>query len=191
MRRVINTAKEKFVRRQTVKALLGLGVVSASNMAHSIVYMTEEKASQMLLPQADKFQAIELNLSEAMQKQIAQLSQTRVPQAYSPRCVVATGKAERVGWVLFDKVIGKYDLIDYAVGFNSEFVCTGLEILVYRESHGGEVRQGGWRYQFVGKKNPNMMKVGDDIRNISGATLSCVHLTEGAQRLAALVAMLK
>ena len=34
------------------------------------------------------------------------------------------------------------------------------------------------------------MRFADDIRNISGATLSCQHVTEGMQRLSALAAML-
>jgi hypothetical protein len=34
------------------------------------------------------------------------------------------------------------------------------------------------------------MRFADDIRNISGATLSCQHVTEGMQRLSALAAQL-
>ena len=34
-------------------------------------------------------------------------------------------------------------------------------------------------------------KLGDDIRNISGATLSCQHVTEGVQRLSALLEVMK
>jgi Na+-transporting NADH:ubiquinone oxidoreductase subunit NqrC len=66
----------------------------------------------------------------------------------------------------------------------------GLEILAYRESHGAEIKQTAWRKQFAGKKGPAAMRFADDIRNISGATLSCQHVTEGMQRLSALAAQL-
>jgi hypothetical protein len=35
------------------------------------------------------------------------------------------------------------------------------------------------------------MRFADDIKNISGATLSCQHVTEGVQRLSALVGLMK
>ena len=62
----------------------------------------------------------------------------------------------------------------------------GLEILDYRETHGFEVRTPGWRRQFIGRRADTPFHFGDDIKNISGATLSCAHLTAGAQRLLAL-----
>ena len=52
------------------------------------------------------------------------------------------------------------------------------------------MRQAQWRAQFKGRKGPQSLRFADDIRNVSGATLSCQHLTEGVQRLSALVQLL-
>jgi Na+-transporting NADH:ubiquinone oxidoreductase subunit NqrC len=60
-----------------------------------------------------------------------------------------------------------------------------VEILQYRESYGGEVREPSWLGQFIGKTAASPLKVGSDIRNISGATLSSLHLTEGVKRILA------
>lgn len=65
-----------------------------------------------------------------------------------------------------------------------------MEVTAYRESHGAEIRNAAWRRQFSGRKGPGQLRFGDDIRNISGATLSCQHVTEGVQRLSALLALL-
>ena len=46
-----------------------------------------------------------------------------------------------------------------------------VDILQYRESYGGEIRSPSWLAQFVGKSSASPLKVGSDIRNISGATL--------------------
>jgi hypothetical protein len=62
-----------------------------------------------------------------------------------------------------------------------------VEILSYRESHGYEIRQDAWRAQFVGKGPAAPIRIGDDIRNISGATLSCTHVTDGVHLIVALV----
>ena len=66
-----------------------------------------------------------------------------------------------------------------------------VEILAYRESHGGEVRLPAWRRQFVGKTAASPLRVGDDIANISGATLSCTHVTDGVRRIVAIVELAK
>jgi len=50
------------------------------------------------------------------------------------------------------------------------------------------VRLPAWRRQFVGKGPGSALKVGDDIANISGATLSCMHVTDGVRRIVAIVA---
>jgi Na+-translocating ferredoxin:NAD+ oxidoreductase RnfG subunit len=109
-----------------------------------------------------------------------------VPPGYAPKAWLARSGEALQGWVLFDRVVGKYELIDYAAGFNPQGQLTGVEVLVYRESHGAEIRTPAWRRQFEGRKGPSQVRFGDDIRNISGATLSCQHVTEGVQRLSAL-----
>jgi len=42
-------------------------------------------------------------------------------------------------------VIGKHELITYAVGIGSDGAVRGVEILDYRETRGGEVRDPRWR----------------------------------------------
>jgi FMN-binding domain len=81
-----------------------------------------------------------------------------------------------------DRLIGLV-VIDYAVALDTTGRVTRVEILQYRESYGGEVREAGWLAQFVGKGSGSALKVGSDIRNISGATLSSLHLTEGVKRV--------
>jgi hypothetical protein len=88
-----------------------------------------------------------------------------------------------IGLFVLDHVIGKHLFIDYAVALDTTGKVVRVEILQYRESYGGEVREDGWLAQFVGKTSSSTLKVGSDIRNISGATLSSTHLTEGVRRV--------
>jgi hypothetical protein len=87
------------------------------------------------------------------------------------------------GWFIVDQVLGKHELITYALGIDPQGHARGIEILEYRESHGGEVRDTGWRAQFAGKTAADPLQLDRDIRNISGATLSCRHITDGVKRL--------
>ena len=88
-----------------------------------------------------------------------------------------------IGRVYLDGVIGKTELIDYATAIDADGRVRQVEILTYRESHGYEVRNPRWRQQFVGKGVATPPALGEGIANISGATLSCRHLTDGVRRL--------
>jgi hypothetical protein len=88
-----------------------------------------------------------------------------------------------LGLFVLDHVIGKHLYIDYAVALDTSGRVMHVDILQYRESYGGEVRESGWLAQFVGKTSSSPLKIGSDIRNISGATLSSMHLTEGVKRV--------
>ncbi len=93
------------------------------------------------------------------------------------------------GYFFVDSVLGKHDLIDYAVALSAEGQVRQVEILEYREAYGGEVRTARWRAQFVGRHHGDPVQIGQDIQNISGATLSCQHLTDGIRRLLATYAI--
>lgn len=94
-------------------------------------------------------------------------------------------KASTGGIFVLDHVIGKHLYIDYAVSIDRAGRIHRVDILQYRELYGGEIRSPSWLAQFVGKSSSSPLKVGSDIRNISGATLSSMHVTEGVKRILA------
>jgi Na+-translocating ferredoxin:NAD+ oxidoreductase RnfG subunit len=89
------------------------------------------------------------------------------------------------GFFIFDRVIGKHLYIDYAVALTPGGAVHSVEILQYRESYGGEINNQSWLAQFVGKTRSSPLEINGDIRNISGATLSSTHVTEGVKRVLA------
>ena len=104
---------------------------------------------------------------------------------YDGRSWKAMAGGQLLGLVVLDHVIGKHLYIDYTVALDTSGRVKKIDILTYRESYGGEVRESGWLGQFVGKGNGSALNVGGDIRNISGATLSSLHVTEGVKRVLA------
>jgi hypothetical protein len=94
-----------------------------------------------------------------------------------------TWRALGGGWFIVDKVLGKNEFITYALALDPRGRVRGVEILEYLEAHGGEIRDPAWRAQFVGKGTADPLQLDRDIRNISGATLSCRHITDGVKRL--------
>ena len=155
--------------------------------AFAVDYLTVEQAARSIFPEADRFEIRELAL-DAAQLQALAAEGVQGRSARWPVRVARRGDAT-LGYVVSDEVIGKFELISYAVGIGSDGAVRQIEILSYRESHGGEIRLPAWRRQFVGKTAAAPLRVGEDIANISGATLSCSHVTEGVRRIVAVVAL--
>jgi len=136
-------------------------VASIASPALAVQYLTVDAAQKLAFPSANRF--------------IENGGMTWKAQAGD----------KLLGLFVVDHVIGKHLYIDYAVALDPTGRVTRVEILQYRESYGGEVREPGWLAQFVGKTSGSPLKVGGDIRNISGATLSSLHVTEGVKRILA------
>jgi Na+-translocating ferredoxin:NAD+ oxidoreductase RnfG subunit len=161
--------------------------VAAPAGAFAVDYLTIDQAAHLMFPEADRFEQRELVL-DAAQLQALDAQGVRGRSVRWPVQIARRGGAT-LGFVVADAVIGKFELISYAVGIDSEGAIHQVEILSYRESHGGEVRLPAWRRQFVGKTVDAPLRVGEDIANISGATLSCTHVTEGVRRIVAVIAL--
>lgn len=137
-------------------------LVSVTSAAHAVQYLTVPQAQKLAFPSATQF--VETQAGRAWKAQ-------------------AGGRT--LGLFVFDHVIGKHLYIDYAVALDPGGRVLRVEILQYRESYGGEVRQASWLAQFVGKTSASPLAINQDIRNISGATLSSRRVTEGVKRILA------
>ena len=153
--------------------------------AFAVDYLTAEQAAHLMFPDADRFEVREVVL-DAAQLQALAAHGINARSARWPVTIARRGSAA-LGYVVSDAVVGKFELIGYAVGIDLAGAVTQVEILSYRESHGGEIRLPAWRRQFAGKTAESPIRVGEDIANISGATLSCTHVTEGVRRIVGVV----
>jgi hypothetical protein len=124
-------------------------------------------------------------LSVAQAQKLAFPSATHFAEAEGGRAWRAEAGGKVLGLLVVDHVIGKHLYIDYAVALAPGGRVQRVDILAYRESYGGEIRSPSWLAQFVGKTSGSALRVGSDIRNISGATLSCTHVTEGVKGIIA------
>jgi Na+-translocating ferredoxin:NAD+ oxidoreductase RnfG subunit len=69
------------------------------------------------------------------------------------------------------------------LGLNTDGSIRQVQIIEYLEVYGSQVRYPNWRDQFVGKTVRSPLRLDNDIDNITGATLSSRHLTDGIRRL--------
>lgn len=178
-----NTDQTSTSRRRAIKRIIaGSAVITAGqflpmNQSWGKTFLSLEQAQAILLPE-ETLHARTIDLSDAQRKQIAKESKVRV-RDNSLRAWVS----DKGNWFIVDQILGKHENIDMAVAINHEGGVIGLEVLTYRESYGHEIRHPKWRAQFHGKTSSKRLKLDRDIKNISGATLSCAHVTDGVNRL--------
>ena len=156
--------------------------------AYAVQYLTVEQAQQVLFPQADGFESAPVQLTGTQIEQIERESGVGLRVTQQPVWRVHSA-GQTVGWFVLDEVYGKHEFITYAVALDRDGRVLGVEILDYRETHGGEVRNAAWRAQFHGAQPGDQLRLGKEIENISGATLSCKHITEGVRRVLSLYAL--
>ncbi|HTO44261.1 MAG TPA: FMN-binding protein [Burkholderiales bacterium] len=153
--------------------------------AYAAEYLTVPQAQQLLFAEADRFVDAAVELSDDQRKAIEDKSGVR--QRWKKQAVWRAEKAgQLLGWFIVDEVVGKHEFITYAAGLTPDGKVRGIEILVYRETHGYQVRNPDWRHHFEGKTLADPFKLEQDIPNIAGATLSCKNVTNGVKRLLAL-----
>jgi Na+-translocating ferredoxin:NAD+ oxidoreductase RnfG subunit len=156
--------------------------------AYATQYMSVEAAQRAAFPQATAFVPVPLALDAEARARLA--AAARPPGARDPSVWHAMAGEKMLGTFFADAVIGKQEYIGYALALDATGRILRLDVLDYRETHGWEIRNDRWRGQFAGKTAADPVEIGRDIANISGATLSCRHVTDGVRRLLALDALL-
>src|SRR5262249_1634721 len=129
-------------------------------------YLSVESAQRALFPQAQEFAPVAMAPSAA---QLATITQRAGPQAPHGDLHAWAGKGNGgvIGHVFVDEVVGRQDFITYAVGVDAAGALLPVEILEYRESHGGEIRNTRWLAQFAGRDSPQELRFRTDIKNIA------------------------
>lgn len=151
--------------------------------AHAVVYLSVEQAQSNMFPGAT-FTPEFKSLTKQQVSAIEKASGVDVRNNELKVWRVSTG-----GWFVADQVVGKHEYIPFALGLDAQGAVKAVEILEYREAYGDQVRNPAWRSQFAGKKQGAPLTLTKDIQNISGATLSSRHITDGIKRLLATYAV--
>ena len=170
------------MRRYFDPALFLLPLAAIVTPAHGADYLTVAAAQSLLFPGAKTFVEKPLTFTSEQRDKIKELAGVR-----QRTDVQKIWRAERdgqlVGWFMLDEVIGKHEFITYATAVSPDGKVLGIEVLSYRETHGGQIRDASWRQNFVGKTLSNPFKLDEDVPNISGATLSSRNVLDGVKRM--------
>jgi Na+-translocating ferredoxin:NAD+ oxidoreductase RnfG subunit len=163
------------------KTLCLIVLFTSVSPAIAEVFFTELQLKKTLFPSAELI-AHPVQIERSLLKEIKNATSARLISK-SIKVWEVRQRSQLTGWLFNAEVLGKHENILYALAINTAGTITNLEIMEYHETHGGEVTSELWRAQMFGKNLSNRLKLGTNIDNISGATLSCRHLVDGIHGL--------
>lgn len=145
------------------------------------VYLTKLEALKLAFPGIKKVKKKKVWLTDSQRDAISGI----LGEPYDERRVtyyIGVKDGAPVGYVTIGNEIGRSYPITFMVVINPDGTVKDVEIMVYREPHGWEVRFEPFMKQFFGRDANDPF---DNINNITGATLSVRSMTRGTRKAAA------
>ena len=153
---------------------------------HAEVFMTEEDAVKIMLAGSDRVRKDVIRLSQEKKDAIEQRIGWKFPEDSFELYIGETG--DRIdGYAMVHNTIGKHKHMTYMVGVDNRGACKDVELLVFREAKGSEVRRKRFNAQYEGKTVSDPIRINKDIINITGATMSVRSISAGVKRVLVLV----
>ncbi len=188
MQKTINKRKFNLIRRPFLWAVLmtlvfGSTLLSASeDERRQDVYLTKKEALALAFPGAEKIKKEKKWLTDTQRQAIGKI----LGEKYQERRVTyyfgLNEEGQPIGAMVIGNEIGRSYPITFMVVINPDGTVKDVEIMVYREPHGWEVRFESFLSQFFGRDARDPF---DNIHNITGATLSVRSMTRGVKKAVA------
>ena len=160
--------------------------LTEQEMKHAEVFLTEEEALKLMFPKSERIRQEVLTLAPDRKHLVEERIGWKFPEEQFEVYVGETG-ATVDGYALVQNTIGKHKPMTYMVGVNANGEVTNVELLVFREARGSEVRTKRFNSQYEGKTVLDPVRINKDIINISGATMSVRSMSAGVKRMLVLV----
>jgi hypothetical protein len=154
------------------------------NMAE--VYLKEEESLKIMFPKSEQVRKELIKLSPEKKALIEERIGWKFPEESFEVYIGETG-TQIDGYAVVQNTIGKHKPMTYMVGVDNKGLVSDIELLVFREARGSEVRQKRFNTQYEGKSVLDPVRINKDIINISGATMSVRSMSAGIKRVLVLI----
>lgn len=142
----------------------------AWNVRHD-VYMTLEEALEEIFPGVDEIKTEIVQPEKKARKSMAQA--VGHPILEDEFTVYKGYKDGRItGYAVVGEEVGKFRPITSITRINPDGRVGKVRVMVYRESHGDDVKRSRFLHQYKGKETDDPIRINRDIISISGATIS-------------------
>ncbi len=160
--------------------------LTEQEMSMAEVFLTEEEAVKLMFPKSERVRKELLRVPMDKKAMIEERIGWKFPEESFDVYIGETG-SQIDGYALVQNTIGKHKPMTYMVGVDARGHVSNVELLVFREARGSEVRTKRFNVQYEGKTVLDPVRINKDILNISGATMSVRSMTAGIKRVLVLV----
>jgi Na+-translocating ferredoxin:NAD+ oxidoreductase RnfG subunit len=160
--------------------------LTEQEMSMAEVFLTEEEAVKLMFPKSERIKKELLRVPMDKKMAIEERIGWKFPEDTFEVYIGETG-AQIDGYALIQNTIGKHKPMTYMVGVDNTGHVLNVELLVFREARGSEVRTKRFNVQYEGKTASDPVRINKDIINISGATMSVRSISAGVKRVLVLV----
>jgi hypothetical protein len=160
--------------------------LTEQEMSMAEVFLSEEEAVKLMFPKSEHIRKELLTVPQDKKTLIESRIGWKFPEESFEVYIGETG-AHIDGYALVQNTIGKHKPMTYMVGVDAHGLVSNVELLVFREARGSEVRTKRFHVQDEGKSVLDPVRINKDIINISGATMSVRSMTAGIKRVLVLV----
>ncbi len=160
--------------------------LTEQEMSMAEVFLTEENAVKLMFPKSEHIKKELLRIPTDKKMTIEERIGWKFPEDAFDVYIGETG-TQVDGYALVQHTIGKHKPMTYMVGVDARGHVSNVELLVFREARGSEVRTKRFNVQYEGKTVLDPVRINKDIINISGATMSVRSMTAGIKRVLVLI----
>ncbi len=160
--------------------------LTEQEMSMAEVYLSEEEAIKLMFPKSERIKKDILRVPMDKKMAIEERIGWKFPEDVFEVYIGETG-TQIDGYALIQNTIGKHKPMTYMVGVDAHGRVSNVELLVFREARGSEVRTKRFNAQYEGKTVLDPVRINKDIINISGATMSVRSMNAGIKRVLVLV----
>jgi hypothetical protein len=150
------------------------------------VYLQEEEGLKIMFPNSERVRKELISLNPEKKSIIQERIGWKFPEE-SFEVYIGESGTQIDGYAVVQNTIGKHKPMTYMVGIDNRGFVSDVELLVFREARGSEVRQKRFNAQYEGKSVLDPVRINKDIINISGATMSVRSMSAGIKRVLVLI----
>jgi Na+-translocating ferredoxin:NAD+ oxidoreductase RnfG subunit len=174
------------INRPVAIALLALTLSAAPSTAGAEeVYWTTKDLLKDFFKTSEKVTYVRVEGAREKRELASMLGYQPRKETYVVFVAKTGGQVD--GYAVIDEEMGQHLPITFGVKLSRDGQVERLEVMVYREGYGDEIRERRFRRQFEGKTKLDDIRFGGDIVAVSGATISSKAMAIGVRRAVALV----
>lgn len=152
---------------------------------HARRYMSETEALSYQTQSGNRVEETTITISDSQIKTLRKRQRVNVyTDQYTLYKIFRSGESEPYRYAMPIQETGQHKFMDIMYGVNADGTINRIDLMVYREPYGGEVKSRRFMQQFEGRSlKDSEFRINLDVVHIAGATISARSVSSGTRKV--------